>query len=209
MHIGGAFHSIRATQHLPIAACPAAGDLPWPDLAPHADALASFRARIAPLLANAGCADFPEVTSDEALFRWLEGWQFDEEKAATAFGNMLAWREATGADAMRARLVAAAATAATAGGGGADTSGGAAFVGGAASLEHLPHWDAVKRVYPERYFHGADRAGNPVMITLQPFIRNLPGLMASVSRARYDEFRLARVFPTHNVTENGRRSTEN
>ena len=95
------------------------------------------------------------------------------------------------------------------GGGGGDGGDGDGFVGGVASLDHLPHWDAVKRVYPERYFHGADRAGNPVMITLQPFIRNLPGLMASVSPEDYVEYRLARLINrqllTHRLSRAARR----
>jgi hypothetical protein len=62
------------------------------------------------------------------------------------------------------------------------------------NLSRLQHWYKVAPGYPERFFHGRDSHGNPVMITRHDMIDNVFGLMTLCTSSEYDEFRVARAI---------------
>ena len=147
----------------------------------------ALRAAIAPMIeankAKGGRSHaFAEVSGDLSLARFLEGWSGSVEKAAAAFERMLEWRLKWRADEVRDALMAT------------SLNGMEAKQHLSAGMTHVKHWDKVKQVYPERVFFKTAKNGNPVMITVQRMIQNLPGLMVTVDASEYNEFRVYRLI---------------
>jgi len=130
-------------------------------------------------IAAAPSAAFPEVTGDINLLRFLRGHEGNAANAETFFKKMLEWRIAKGVDPIRQEVYAL-----------WQKAGGR--VQDMMTHSWLPHAEIVLRHYPERFYHKIDVLGNPVKITRQPFINDIPGLMKSLSSADYYHYRLAR-----------------
>jgi len=127
-------------------------------------------------------AAVPELSSDIGMLRFIRGYQGNLHDACFAFLSGLAWRSANGAVAMRASLRLR----------DDDDLDEETLFARYADLSRLPHWDKIGAVYPERFFHRRDNAGNPIMITSNHLIDNVPGLLTAVSREEYEVFRTAR-----------------
>ncbi|KAK3235591.1 hypothetical protein CYMTET_54214 [Cymbomonas tetramitiformis] len=117
---------------------------------------------------------FPEVVGELNLLRFLRGNDRDIVKAAAFFRSMLAWRTEFDVDKIRQRVV--------------RENWHEYF-----DQRHLPHAERVLAYYPERFFHGADKRGNPIMISSDDFNNNISGLMANVTPEDYIEYRIARA----------------
>jgi hypothetical protein len=125
----------------------------------------------------------PELGSDLGLLRFLRGYLGNVEHAADAYAAGLHWRAAHGAhaalrDALKIKD---------------DAMSEEDVFRAYADLGRLPHWSKIGLAYPERFFHRRDVRGNPVMITTNDMIANVPGLLTAVSKQEYDEFRVARL----------------
>ncbi|KAG8469718.1 hypothetical protein KFE25_006173 [Diacronema lutheri] len=137
------------------------------------DALA---AELAPDLAaeQATGRDFPEVLGESSLLRFLRAAAHDVRKAADAFRESLVLRERLGANALRRRLY-------------------TPNVDELWQFERLPHASRVLVAWAEFLPTGTlDRSGDLVLCFSRQLCTSFERLVATVSRAEYLEFRVAR-----------------
>jgi hypothetical protein len=125
------------------------------------------------------------VSSDLGLLRFLRGYVHDVAAAQQAFIAGLEWRTANDANRWREGLLMKQEP---------ETASFDEIVSHYTNLSRLPHWDKVGVAYPERFFHGHDKNGNPIMITKHEMIEHVFALMTVVSSEEYDEFRAARAI---------------
>lgn len=143
--------------------------------------LAQLRASLSGWLEPSYCG--LEAISDITLLRFLRGYTGDVKAASHAFRTGMEWRIKHQALKSRNALVLE----------DLETKSVQDVVEHYTDLKRLPHWGRIGSVYPERFFVGRDKTGNPIMYMKQAFIENPFALMTVVDKREYDEFRVARM----------------